>query len=153
MDQSGLTLSPFPSGWKSHFLWWVYITPSPPILHGRAVIQPPLILQQKHFPSLQNEWFCLFALKVNVIQEYTKQARFSTLRIQNTLDCISVKTFHIKHDLSWGQGKIKVGQNNKQIPHEQGMAVWAISSRHVTFSISTSGRTNRLRGGIRVVNH
>lgn len=82
-----------------------------------------------------------------------KQAKLSALYIQNTLCRISVEAFHIKHDLSWGQGKIKVGQNNKQILYELGMAVWAISLRYVTFSISTSGRTNRLRGGIRVVNH
>lgn len=32
------------------------------------------------------------------------------------------------------------------------MAVGAISLGHVTFSISASGRTNRLGGGIKVVN-
>lgn len=72
---------------------------------------------------------------------------------KKTLDRISVNIFHIKHDLSPGQGKIKVGQKNEQILYEHCMAVGAMSLRHVTFSISTGGGANRLRGRIRLVNH
>lgn len=31
--------------------------------------------------------------------------------------CTAVQGFLIKHNLSYSQGKIKVGQNNKQIPY------------------------------------
>lgn len=71
MVQPGLILSPFPSSWKSH-VPWVQITHLQ-TSSQRVVVHPPLILQQKHFPLLQNEQFCLFALKVNIIQEYTSR--------------------------------------------------------------------------------
>lgn len=81
-------------------------------------------------------------------------ASFGTLRIPNTTGCTSVKTFHIKHNLSqgWGERKRSDGIINKRRTNRES-AVWATSSRRVTISISNSGRTNRLRGGIRHVNH
>lgn len=97
--------------------------------------------------------FCLFAFKVNVTQEQTS-SRASVHSVFQTQRAVhQSRHFILKTICHRDKGKEKVGQNNKQTLHELGVIVWAISLRHVTISISNSGRTNRLRGGIRDVNH
>lgn len=107
-----LSLSPFTLNWKGHFLRVYSLTTS---IQSLWYI-PPFGLTVEMYPTSQ-EWLVLFICHQSKYNTgIHKQA--SLLCIQNTLGCTSVKTFHIKHDLSWGQGKIKVGQNNKQILYE-----------------------------------
>lgn len=117
MVQADLTLSPLPFSAKSHFLW-VYITHSQPILQELCYITFGFTAET--LSSSSSEWAVglFFSPQSQCYTRIYKQSRFATLWIQNILDCISVKTFHNKHDLSWGQGKLKVGQNNKHILYE-----------------------------------